>query len=268
LRRCDFHNGAIRLAVAFALVALAALAFGSCGGPYRAKRTNQPGEKLAAADALFQRGKYSQAAIEYKDFLQSFAGDERSDYAQFRVAESYRMDEEYPLAAVEYRILMTDYGYSDYVDDAMYYSALCAFKQAPRVERDQAKTYEAESEVNRFLQVFATSPRVEEARSLLRDIDDRLGKKEYMGAELYYRKKRFQAALIYFDKVIDLYPETVWAARSHYFRGRIRELKGDAAGAAADFREAIASGGAFKERSDAERRLKLVEGTADQSKGS
>jgi len=252
----------------FALVALVAIAGASCGGPYRAKKTNQPGEKLAAADALFKRGKYSQAAIEYKDFLQTFAGDDRCDYAQFRVAESYRMDEEYALAAVEYGILSTDYGYSSYVGDAFFLEAVCAFKQSPRVERDQAKSYEALERVNRFLQVFPTSPRADEGRALQREIQEKLGKKEFLSASLYFRKKHYTAALVYFDKIIDLYPATTWAARSHYYRGFIRERKGDATGAAADYRDAVAAGGAFGERAEAERRLKLIEGSIGQSKGS
>ena len=268
MRSCKFRGGAARVTAALAIVTIAAIAFASCGGPYRAKKTNQPGEKLAAADALFGRGKYGDAAIEYKDFLQTFAGDERSDYAQFRAAEAYRMDKEYALAAVEYRIITVDFGYSEYVDDAMFLEALCAFKQSPRVERDQTKTYEALNGVNRFLQVFPSSPRAEEARLLLRDVQEKLGKKEFLNARLYFRKKRYTAALVHFDKIMDLYPATTWASRSHYYRGYIRETRGDATGAASEYRETAASGGAFDEKAEAEKRLKLIEGSAVKPKGS
>jgi outer membrane protein assembly factor BamD len=244
------------------------IAMVSCGGPYRAKRTNQPGEKLAVADALFNRGKYGDAAVEYKDFLQTFAGDDRCDYAQFRLAESYRMDKEYALAAVEYRILQTDYGYSEYVDDAFFLEAVCAFKQSPRAERDQAKSYEALDRVNRFLQVFPTSPRADEARALRLEIHEKLGHKEFLNARLYFRKKRYAAALVYFNKIIDLYPATTWAARSHYYRGYIKEARGDMTGAAADYRVAAGAGEASDERAEAGKRLKLIEGSIGQSKGS
>ena len=143
---------------------LALVIFASCGGPYTAKRIQSPDEKIALADGFFDSRKYVKAAVEYKDFLATFAGDERSDYAQFRLAESYRHDEEYALAAVEYRILVSDYGYSEYVDDAFFFEGVCAFRQADRAERDQTKTHEALHRIDRFMQIFPDSPRIEEAR--------------------------------------------------------------------------------------------------------
>lgn len=250
-----------------AAAAVAALLFASCGGPYSAKKVSRASDKLAAADALFDKKKYGNAAIEYRDFLQTFAGDERCDYAQFRLAESLRMDKEYALAQVEYKILQNDYGYSEYVDDAFFMEGVCAFKQSPRVERDQTKTYEALDRVTRFFQLFPTSPRAEEARTVLAQIQDKLAHKDYLSAALYFRGKHYSAALVYYDKIIGLYPGTSWAARSHYYRAVIREIRGDAAGAEADYREAASASGAFSEKIEAERRLKLIEGSAGQPKG-
>lgn len=232
----------------------------SCGGAYRGKKVNQPGEKLEIADALFERGKYGDAAVEYKDFLATFAGDERSDYAQFRMAESYRMDEDYPLAAVEYRILINDYNYSEYIDDAFFLEGLCAFKQAPRAERDQTKTYEALGRITRFLQLFSDSPRRGEAEGVLLEIHDRLGRKAFEGAKLYYSKELFDAALIYFEKIITNYPETVWAGRSHFYKGMILEKWGRDEGAVVEFGEALSSKFDFDEKNDAAVHLKSLSG--------
>ncbi len=234
----------------------------SCGGPYRARMVNLPNEKLAIADMLFDREKYADAIVEYKDFLASFAGDERSDYAQFRIAESYRLDGDQALAAVEYRILISDYGYSEYVDDAFYLEGLCAFEQAPRSERDQTKTYEALGRITRFLQLFPDSPRRAEAEKVLAAIHDRLGRKEYLSARLYHSKKRFDAALIYYDKVIANYANTVWTGKSHYYRGVILEGRGEHQGAVRDFGEAVASPFEFDEKRDAAARLDQLSGKA------
>lgn len=232
----------------------------SCGGPYRARRVNLPNEKLAIADMLFQRGKYADAAVEYKDFLASFAGDERSDYAQFRVAECYRMDEDYALAAVEYRILINDFGYSEYIDDAFFLEGLCAFEQAPRTERDQTKTYEALDRIMRFLQLFPDSPRRTEAEDVLAQMNDRLGEKAFDAAKLYHSKERFSAAMIYYDKIILYYPGTVWAGKSHYYRGVILEERGESEGAIREYGKAAASQFEFDEKRDAAARLDNLTG--------
>jgi outer membrane protein assembly factor BamD len=244
--------------VAAVALALAGLLVASCGGPYTPKKMNLASDKLAVADRLFEKQAFGAAALEYKDFLGTFAGDERSDYAQFRLAESYRLDGEYALAEVEYQIVINDYGYSEYVDDAFFLEGLCSFRQAPRAERDQTKSYEALDRLNRFLQLFPTSPRVAEARATVRDIHSRLGKKDFLSAKLYFSKKVYDASLIYLNKIVDLDSTTVWAARSLYYRARIEELRRDAAGAAGDYRKAIAVKEAFPERQDAEKRLKLA----------
>ena len=246
---------------------LALFIFASCGGSYSAKRIQSPDEKIALADGFFDSRKYFKAAVEYKDFQATFAGDERSDYAQFRLAESYRYDEEYALAAVEYRILVSDYGYSEYVDDAFFLEGVCAFRQADRAERDQTKTYEALSRIDRFLQIFPDSPRIEEAGKVKREIHDRLGKKHFLNAKLYFSTGHEEAAIIYFDKVISSFPDTVWAVRSYYFRGLIMKKTGDREGAVREIEAALHSSVRFPERSHAEKVLRsLREGGSDEER--
>jgi outer membrane protein assembly factor BamD len=249
--------------VVLVLLALAALAASSCGGPYTPKRMNLATDKIALADRLFNKGSFGSAAVEYKDFLATFAGDERSDYAQYQLAESYRLDKEYALAEVEYRILINEMVYSDYVDDAYFLEGVCAFRQSPRFERDQTKSYQALERLNRFLQIFPTSPRQEEARALIREIHEKLAHKDFAAVELYYSRKHYDASLVYLRTIIDLYPETIWAARSRYYRARIRETKGDAAGAIEDYRGVLASKEKISEKAEAEKRLRFLERKAE-----
>jgi outer membrane protein assembly factor BamD len=259
LKNLKCRRGAASAHLGFVLIVGVAFSAASCGGPYTPKKINVSGGKLAVADQLFAKGKYGDAALEYKDFLATFAGDERCDFAQFRLAESYRMDKEYALAEVEYRILISDYGYSEYVDDAFFLEGVCAFKQSPRVERDQTKSYEALDRLNRFVQLFPTSARLEEAKAMLREIHARLGEKEFLSARLYFSRKRYDAALIYLNKIIDFYPDTIWASRSRYYRGCIREFRRDWSEAAADYHEALSASGVFPEKIKAQKRLSLVE---------
>ncbi len=242
-----------------ALLALAALSAASCGGPYTPKRMNVATDKLALADRLFEKGSHGQAAGEYKDFLATFAGDERSDYAQFRLAESYRLDKDYALAEVEYRILINDYGYSDYVDDAFFLEGVCAFRQSPRYERDQTKTHQALERLNRFLQMFPSSSRVEEAQGVLREIHEKLAHKDFAAAKLYFSKKHYDASLVYLTKIIEAYPETIWAERGRYYRGYIREARGEFEGAIEDYRSVLASKSQIPERAKTDERLRILE---------
>ena len=243
-----------------AVLLISVLLISSCGGPYTAKRVNQPDSKLLFADELFKKERYAEAAIEYKDFLAVFAGDERADFAQFMLAECFRLDDDYTMAAIEYRILINDYGYSEYIDDAFYLEGACSFMQSQRPERDQTKTYEALSRINRFLRLFPNSSRKAEAEKTREEIHDLLGEKEFMNAKIYFSRKHYKAAIIYFDKVVEQYPETVWAALSHYYKGRIAENKGEISSAVLEYGESFSSKFKFDEKSDAEKRMRSLTG--------
>jgi outer membrane protein assembly factor BamD len=236
----------------------------SCGGPYTSKKIDDPEQKLELANKLFDRRDYKAAAVEYKSFLASFAGDERSDFAQFRIAESYRLSHEFLMASVEYRILINDFGYSEYVDDAFYLEGLCSFMLAPAAERDQTRSYEALSKINRFLQIFQDSPRREEALQTRTEIYERLGKKSFKNGKLYYSRKYYSSALIYFEKVVNEFPGTEWTGKSYYFQGLIHQRRGDMEKAAVAYRASLAVGVDFSEMHDARRRLENIERSGEE----
>ena len=255
MRGREGRTCASRLAV---LVLLGVASIVSCGGPYTAKSVNVPDEKLRIADDLYSRKKYTQAGVEYKDFLAVFAGDERSDYAQFMLAESYSGAKEFALASVEYRILIADFGYSEYIDDAFFLEGLCSFEMTQRAERDQRQAHDALGRIERFLDVFPNSPRREEALQVRAEIHDLLGKKAYQSAHLYFKREHYNAAEIYFQKVIDEYPETSWAAKSWYYIGYILLSRDDPEGASEAFSRTVRSGHDISEKRKASAELKKL----------
>lgn len=214
-----------------------------------------PDAIVAKADSYYDRGKFFQSAELYKAFLARFPGDDRSDYAQFRLAESYFNDEQYPLAAVEYQILISNYGYSEYVDDALFKMGVSFWKQAPSVQRDQQKVRDALSRFEQFLQTFPTSELAPEVRRYVALVHERLAHKAYLNARWYLRNKRYTAAMIYLDKVIDNYPGNEYYARALYDKGQILMQRGERDEAARYFSRVLSYEGDVSVKGDARDRL-------------
>lgn len=208
----------------FALIVL-----GCAGG--MPKIPDTPVAVLAKADDYFAREKNYQAQELYKAFLSRYPGHDRSDYAQYMLAESYLANREYPLAAVEYQILMSNYGYSEYVDDALFKIGVCYFHESPKPQRDQQKAMDALSRFNQFLQTFPNSPLVPEVNEYIRQLNLKLAEKDFNNGYYYYRRKKWTAALIYFEKVIENYPDNSFWAQSAFFKAQILEDRGDIEGA-------------------------------------
>jgi outer membrane protein assembly factor BamD len=187
---------------------------------------NSPEYTLEKADSYFDRGKYFQAHHLYKAFLERYPGHDRSDWAQFRLAESLYNDDDWAMAAVEYRILVTNYGYSDYADDGYFKEAMCFAAQASDPPQDQSKRYEALDKLERFVQVFRSSPLVPEAEKEIKRNKDILAQKALANALFYLRYKRPKSAEVYLDKIIGSYPDNDSWAIALFHKGKLLMNRG------------------------------------------
>ena len=220
----------VRLALCVALAWIVS----SCAGGMP-KVPAAPDDVLARADDYLRRGKHLQAVALYEKFLENYVGHERADYAQFKLAESYLDGEEYELAVVEYQVLITNYGYSEWVDEAIFQIGVCLWRQAPRVQRDQQKAIDALSRFNQFLQTYPDHPRAPDARAYVRQINARLAEKALIAARWYYRRREPKSALVYCDKVIENYPDNHFWAEAVYLKGVILVDRGQNEEAIAQF---------------------------------
>lgn len=242
-----------------AVIALATLAWLGCAGGMPSI-PNTPEDVIAKGDQYFERGKYYPSQELFKAFLTRYSGHERSDYAQYMRAESYFNMEEYALAAVEYRVLVTNYGYSEYIDEGYFREAMCNYKQSPKPQLDQTKAYEALSQFEQFVRVFSSSPLVPEAEKHVAEIHEKLARKEMENASFYYRKKWYASSLIYLDKIIADYPGNIHWVEAKYMKARIFYARGERFDeAAALLREVIEYPGELRMQKDAEILLRRIE---------
>jgi outer membrane protein assembly factor BamD len=218
------NNLARRVRCAAAVVAALIVVGCAAGMP---SIPNTPDDIIKKGDRYYERGRYFQASELYKAFLARHAGHDRSDYAQFMVAECLFDDEQYALAAVEYRLLITNYGYSEYVDDGYFKEALCNYRQSPKPGLDQTKTLEALSQFEQFVRVFGDSPKVGEAQKYISEIHEKLAHKDLENAKYYFGRKRYISAIIYLDKIIDNYPDNSYWVEAKYLKAKALYRRGE-----------------------------------------
>lgn len=224
------HRGILRRALypAVRLFLFSCLAVQGCAGGMPSI-PDSPEEMIVKGEDYFNRRKYFQSQELFKAFIERYAGHDRSDYAQFMLAESYFQQEEFALAAVEYRILVTNYGYSDYVDDGFFKEALCNYNQSPKSQLDQTKAYEALSQLEQFVRVYRTSPLVPEAEKHIRFIREKLARKDLENATYYFKRKWYVSALVYLDKVIANYPDNPYWVQAKYLKANTLYMRGERA---------------------------------------
>jgi outer membrane protein assembly factor BamD len=195
---------------------LLALACASCSS--KKIKGNLPlAERMQLADDYFAKKRYLDAKDQYRIITLSYSGSRLADKAQFFLAECHFFTKEYILAGSEYERLIKMYPNSEYVDDAKYKLGFSYYKLSPKYSLDQEYTQKAIREFQEFLEEFRTSPLIPTVEKQLQECRDKLAQKVFSAAEMYHRLRYWEAAVIYFNLVLDQYYDSSFNAKAQYY---------------------------------------------------
>ncbi len=156
----------------------------------------------------FDKKKYLDAIEDFKYILLQYPGSAVADDAQFYLAESYYNRGEYLLASSEYENLIQNYPSSEHVLMARYKIGLCYYNLSPKSQLDQTYTYKAIDALQGFIEYHPTSDLVSDAEKKIHELINKLAKGDYETGLFYMRREFYKAAMIYFDSVIERYPDS------------------------------------------------------------
>lgn len=178
----------------------------------------QPGDTLQEAFnkamAQYQKENYREAASAFETVIRIGRGTDYGQEAQYFLAESYFNSDRFLLAAAEYERYSTLFPRSPKRPEADFKEALSYYNMSPRYRLDQKYTRRAIEKFRLYNSRYPQSDRVEEAAQYISEMRTKLAHKLYGAADLYMRTDRYEAAIIYYDLIIDRYPETAWAERA------------------------------------------------------
>ncbi len=160
-------------------------------------------EKLAKADELFERGKYTRAAELYGDvyFERQSASSAR---ALMRQADCYFKLNRFADARVSYQEFSESFPTHPEVGTAVFRYAVCLYEEALGPQYDQTETLQAIDAFRRFIDKYPTSERYPDALGYIQKAQLKLIEKKFLTGYIYYKMKDYSSALMYFREVTDL----------------------------------------------------------------
>lgn len=203
------HRGlAARIGWALALALVAA----ACGsGP--------AWQEEMSADALFAFGVEAYEAEEWDDAIGSFErlifqapSFEDLPEARMYLARAHFGKEEFITSAAEFDRFLQRYPSHGLAPEASLGICRSYAELAPDPQRDQEYTQRAVDACRRSAQEFAGMNVAEEAREIQNDMFDRLAESLYEQGRHYQRRNFHDSAILYFQDLVDFYPQTRWAA--------------------------------------------------------
>ena len=187
--------------LAFAAVAM--VAFASCKSQYEILlNSNDADLKYEAAFQYFNEGKYSKAGSLFESLSVLTNGTERDDTVRYYWGLSNYKFKDYYTAETNFANFLEVYPRSPFASEARFLRLDCLYRSTLRYELDQNPTYKAMSEISEYIMEFPKNPHMETCRDMLADLGERLDRKAYEGAKLYYKMEDYKASRVAFRNVL------------------------------------------------------------------
>jgi len=181
-----------------------------CAGKIQTTNELSYEEKFNKAQKLFNAGKYDQA-LEILSQLK-LSPSIWADDAYLLSAKIHLKKKDYDNAIIELNGLISQYRHSELVEEARFLLAEAYRLRSPRAELDQTYTNNAINFYNQFLELYPFSCFADSAKAGLSKCYEKLAKKLYLNALLYYKSKHDSAAIVYINQIKndENYSKTIW----------------------------------------------------------
>jgi outer membrane protein assembly factor BamD len=188
-------------------ILLCALVVGCASTPVE-RRAKTAEEVYTEAMEAFKDENWVDAQGLFDIIKLQFPASQYADDAQYYLAEINFKRGEYILGAYNYAMVRRMYPSSEHAKDALYKSALCYVEMSPPSDRDQEYTKKAIAAFGEFESAFPRDSLTFEAAKQIRELRDKLAERYLESARHYVRARSNRAAVIYYDAVIDEYPDS------------------------------------------------------------
>lgn len=161
--------------------------FSSCAQEFnQVYKTTDNSYKYEYAKSCFAEGKYTRAITLLQDLVTTLKGSEKGQESLYMLAMAQYCDRDYESASQTFKKYYTSYPKGTYAENSDFYVGQSLYKSTPEPRLDQSLTNNAISAFQDFIDVYPDAVLKPVAMQRLFELQDKLVKKEYYSAKLYY----------------------------------------------------------------------------------
>ncbi len=147
----------------------------------------------------YQEGRYERAVESFRRLKEEYPLSQLTIMAELGIADSYFSQKEYGNAEMAYADFLNLHPINENLPYVMYQMGMCHYLQMAEIDRDQTETLKAKKEFERLVARFPGSKFSFLAEKMIRDCNLRLGEHEFYVGHLYFKMKKYGAALRRFE---------------------------------------------------------------------
>lgn len=167
--------------------ALALCLFASCAGDFNAVyKSSDYTYKYEYAKRCYAQGKYNQASILLGDVVTLMKGTDNAEESLYMYGMALYNNLDFEAASETFKKYCTSYPKGQFTEAAFFYTAESLYDSSPEPRLDQSPTMAAIKAYQNFMDIYPHSKRRQKAQDRMIALQDKLVKKEYYNARLYY----------------------------------------------------------------------------------
>jgi outer membrane assembly lipoprotein YfiO len=180
---------------------------------------SKPSPKILGTDIM---APLDRAVEIFKKIVENAPYGKFAEESQFKLGEALKKSERYEEAVQAFHKLVEDYPKSKFITQAMYEESQCAYKASLKPAYDAAATDSAIKTFEKFVDKNKDNDLAKSAELTMKRLKDNVAEKSFKAAEFYESQGKTQAAIVYYQDVIDAYPDSVFVDKA---RAKIEALK-------------------------------------------
>jgi len=181
---------------------------GSCSQYDKAIKSDDVDFKFEKAFHFYNKGSYVKSSALFDQLAPLIRGTQKADSVYYFQAMTYYNLNDFIIAGHYFKNFVSIYQNSPLAEDATYMEAYCYYMQSPRPELDQTSTYQALTSLQLFMIRYPNNKHKEECRELIKELNEKLMEKDFVGAQLYYNIDNYKAAITAFNSCLTNYPDS------------------------------------------------------------
>lgn len=178
---------------------------------------NDAEAKYKAAFEYFENGKYNRAAALFESLSIIASGTERDDTVQYYWGLSNYSDRDYVSAQANFERFISNFPSSPFTQQARFLRIDCLYKSTYRYELDQTPTYTALTAMSEYLIENPSDMNAEVIRRMIAELNERLDRKAFENARIYYTMEDYKAARVALKNVLKDDAENIYREDILYY---------------------------------------------------
>lgn len=134
--------------------------------------------------------------------------------AQYKIGQYLLEKQLYQEARDEFEKTINDYPDSEWAKAAKFQIALSDAKRSSGAQYDQKITAAALNEFKEFVKKFPDAQLTEKAKDHIDTLHEKEAESNFLIAQFYEKQKQYDAAKIYYNTIVDSYPDTSWSRKA------------------------------------------------------